>query len=202
MQGPAERQVQLPPVHREWSGKRHVGAQPGLLPGANMTDRQRRVTVILMGQCAGHECSPALTCGFLLGPSPALLAFAADVGALAALGGQDVGVAGVGVAASAGSPAAAGQPGVVGRLDPPMTKVRQRTELAGGEAPARNRLVTSRSSPASPPCPDHGTLTTSGSAGTRPPTGARTAAAAPARSGPAGNCRQAAMRPACADSSA
>jgi len=35
-----------------------------------------------------------------------LLAFAVDAGSFAALGGRDVGVAGVGVAASAGSPAA------------------------------------------------------------------------------------------------
>ena len=48
--------------------------------------------------CAlGHECSPARLCSFRFRAAPALLALAADAGAFAALGGQHVGVAGVGI---------------------------------------------------------------------------------------------------------
>jgi hypothetical protein len=54
-----------------------------------------------------------------------LLAFAADAGAFAALGGPDVGVAGVGVAAGQMVLQAAGQHGVAGRLlDPGQIQVR------------------------------------------------------------------------------
>ena len=57
---------------------RHTG--PACLTSA-LTAYVRRV-----GSCGG------------LGSSPALLAFAADAGAFLALGGEDVGVAGVGIA--------------------------------------------------------------------------------------------------------
>jgi hypothetical protein len=54
-----------------------------------------------------------------------LLTLAADASAFAALGGQDVGVAGVGVAPAQVLLQPAGQDSVIGgRLESPMTKVR------------------------------------------------------------------------------
>jgi len=56
--------------------------------------------------------------------SPASLSFAADAGAFTALGGQYVGVAGVGVAPAQVGLQLSGQRGVVGWFEPAMTKVR------------------------------------------------------------------------------
>jgi hypothetical protein len=55
---------------------------------------------------------------------PALLAFAADAGAFAALGGQHAGVAGVGITPAQVVLRLAGQRGVIPVAEPPMTKVR------------------------------------------------------------------------------
>ena len=67
--------------------------------------------------------------GLDLGASPALLAFAADAGAFAALGGHDVGVAGVGVAPAQVILQLAGQTVWLGWSEPPMTKGADRPEL-------------------------------------------------------------------------
>jgi hypothetical protein len=64
-----------------------------------------------------------------VGSSPALLAFAADAGAFAALGGQDVGVAGVGVAPAQVVLHAAGQDGVAGLVRSAQDKGADRPEL-------------------------------------------------------------------------
>ena len=57
------------------------------------------------------------------------MALAADAGALAALGGQDIGVAGVGVAPAQVSLKLAGQHGVAGMIRGTDDKGAQRTEL-------------------------------------------------------------------------
>jgi len=66
------------------------------------------MTSILLSKCVDHERSPDWLGSLGFGAAPALLAFAADAGALAALGGQHVGVASLGRCASAGRPAACG----------------------------------------------------------------------------------------------
>src|SRR5262249_45258939 len=70
-----------------------------------------------------NERSPDQSCGFRFRSAPPLLAFAADAGSVAALGGQDVGVAGGGVAPAQGVLKLAGQGGV-GWSEQLMTKVR------------------------------------------------------------------------------
>src|SRR5271166_6616863 len=57
--------------------------------------------------------SPARLCSFRFRAAPALLAFAADAGAFAALGGQHVGVAGVGITPAQVVLQLAGQLGVI-----------------------------------------------------------------------------------------
>ena len=52
--------------------------------------------------------SPARLCSFRFRAAPALLAFAAEAGAFAALGGQHAGVAGVGITPAQARPAACG----------------------------------------------------------------------------------------------
>jgi len=57
--------------------------------------------------------SPARLCSFRFRAAPALLVFAADAGAFAALGGQHVGVAGVGITPARVVLQLAGQRGVI-----------------------------------------------------------------------------------------
>jgi hypothetical protein len=71
---------------------------------------------------------------------PALLAFAADAGALAALGGQDVGVAGVGVAPGQVVLQAPGQHGVVGVVRAADDEGAQRPELRLDRVGSRREL--------------------------------------------------------------
>jgi hypothetical protein len=63
------------------------------------------------------------------------MAFAADAGALAALGGQDVGMAGVGVAPAQVSLELAGQDGVAGMVRATHDKGAHRPELRGSGWP-------------------------------------------------------------------
>ena len=63
--------------------------------------------------CAGHERAPARLCSFRFRAAPALLAFAADAGAFAALGGQHAGVAGAGITPAQAGLQLAGQRGVI-----------------------------------------------------------------------------------------
>src|SRR5579863_876179 len=67
--------------------------------------------------------------GFGLGPTPAPLAFGADAGAFAALGGQDVGVACVGVAPAQVVLQPAGQDGVAGMVRAADDEGAQRPEV-------------------------------------------------------------------------
>ena len=71
------------------------------------------------------------------GPSPALLAFAAYPGPFAALGGQDAGVAGVGVASAQAVLEFAGRRGVVRVVRAAQEKSADRTELRLRDEPRR-----------------------------------------------------------------
>src|SRR5262245_56166257 len=73
--------------------------------------------------------TPSESGGVELGASPALLALAADAGTFAALGGQDVGVAGVGVGPAQVVMQAAGQGGVVAVVGSAQDKRAQGPEL-------------------------------------------------------------------------
>src|SRR5450755_1357177 len=100
--------------------------------------------MILTGLAWGALATSALTdnvrrvwsCGFRLWPSPALLALGADAGALAALGGQDVGVAGVGVA-----------PSQVGLQPPAQHRMVRVVGVPHDEGPQRPELGLDRVSP-------------------------------------------------------
>ena len=59
---------------------------------------QRCPGALLVASALAMNVHRVWSCGFRFRAAPALLAFAADAGSFAALGGQDVGVAGVGVA--------------------------------------------------------------------------------------------------------
>ena len=90
--------------------------------------------------CLGNRL-PGWSCGAGLGPSPALLTLAADAGAFAALGGQDVGVAGVGVAPAQVLLQPAGQDSVIGVAGVAHDEAAQGTELSLGIGLAHEALV-------------------------------------------------------------
>src|SRR6266545_1835149 len=116
--------------------------------GGQRDDRLRRSRVVQRGRRGGtllplHGWSPTVRPGALRddgltsgspylrwrGSAPALLAFAADAGAFAALRGEDVGVAGVGVAPPQVCLQVAGERGVVGRVRAGHGEGAQRPEL-------------------------------------------------------------------------
>jgi len=68
------------------------------------------------------------------GPSPASLALAADAGAFAALGGQDAGIAGVGVASGQVVLQLTGQDGMAGVVRAAHNKGAEQPELGLGLA--------------------------------------------------------------------